>query len=116
LETLPGITLGKEPEKDVIQTCLSNILIQLWRLSEIRKRLSKEETTENAWRQELEKGCEQIINNRMKVIEQEAGENIFGKYQRLIEDVTKNNHLFTSDDFERYFSTCTGAISDIEKP
>jgi hypothetical protein len=102
LDVLQGIAMKKEVDENVIKTSMINILMQLWKLSEMRERLSKEEKTENSWRRELEQGCEHVLSDQMKIIEKEAVEDISIKYQKLIEDVTKNNKPFTSEDFQRY--------------
>ena len=41
--------------ENVITSTVSNIILYLWRLTQIRQRLSKESSIELAWLQELEK-------------------------------------------------------------
>jgi hypothetical protein len=102
LDVLPGIYVKKVVDKNAIKTSMSSILMQLWKLSQIRKRLSEEEKTEKLWRREMERGCEHVLNDQMKILEKEAAEEISRKYKRIIVDVTKNNNPFTSEDFQRY--------------
>lgn len=104
LDILPGIAMGQEQDENVIKKSLLNIMMQLWRLSEIRKRLSKEEKNENSWRQELEQGYENLLNDQIGIIEKEASEEISYKYRKMIEDAIGNDKPFISEDFQQYYS------------
>ena len=103
LDVLPGIHLNENQDENAIKKSIGSILMQLWKLTELRNRLSKEENSENLWRCELEQDCKNILREQMKIIKKEANEDLSRKYQQMIDDVIINNKPFTSEDFQKYF-------------
>lgn len=102
LDVLPGISMV-EIEQNIITSSIGDILVYLWRLSEIRNRLSQEEKTELEWRQELEEDCKQHLTESLNILKREATEDISSKYQKLSETAIKDNKPFTSEMFQQLF-------------
>lgn len=103
LEVLPGISMP-EIEEDVVASSISDILLHLWRLSETRQRLSKEESTEVNWFLEMEKHCKQELAKLLTTLRNEDSEALSNKYQRISAEVIENEIPFTPDFFQQLFA------------
>jgi hypothetical protein len=103
LEVLPGITLI-DYQDDKVAVAVTEILIDMWKLSEARKRLSLDEKIEQDWLQELQNDYFRNMKKNLAKLESEAVEDKARRYNDLINRLVTENAILTTDEFRQLFS------------
>ncbi|MGB8310454.1 MAG: hypothetical protein WCE81_01130 [Halobacteriota archaeon] len=102
LRSLPGISLIKT-EGDIISTSVGEIIVYLWCITEVRKRLSQKVKTEFKWLQEVVKHYKLKLGNSLAKLEGNASPELSSKYHNLIETVVNKGKPFTVESFQQMF-------------
>lgn len=101
LRSLPGISLIKT-EEDTIATSVGEIIVHLWCITEVRKRLSQKVKTEFKWLQELVKYYKLKLESSLAKLESNDSP-FWSKYHNLIETVVNKGKPFTVESFQQMF-------------
>jgi hypothetical protein len=102
LRSLPGISATKIKE-NLLPTSIGEILVYLWCITEVRKRLSQKVKIEFKWLQELVKYYKLKLENSLAKLEGNDSLELWSKYHNLIETVVNKGKPFTVESFQQMF-------------
>jgi hypothetical protein len=100
LQSLPGISATKIKE-NLLPTSIGEILVYLWRITQVRKRLSQKVKTEFKWLQELIKYYKLKLENSLAKLEGNDSPELWSKYHNLIETIVNKGKPFTEESFQQ---------------
>jgi hypothetical protein len=102
LDVLPGISLTTY-EDDKIATATTEILVSLWKLSEARRRLSRDDKTEQAFLKELEHRYVNNTINNLTVLQKEDAVNLHQEYSSIVDRYLYSAQLLTPEEFQHLY-------------
>jgi hypothetical protein len=92
LQSLPEITLKIDPSLLLIR----NITVNLWRVTEVRRRLSANGEVESAWMKELVDILRLELNDFLASLKAETSQETWKAYNDLVEAVLSGDESYTS--------------------